>query len=49
VLVLIYSTLFGRQPREVTPAKRQIPSPGKAIEPPRSDASRDQPKLWAWD
>jgi len=34
VLVLIYSTLLGRQPREVTPAnKRQIPSLEKAIEP----------------
>ena len=33
MLVLIYSTLLGRQPREVTPAKRQIPSLEKAIEP----------------
>jgi len=30
----LYLTLFlGRQPREVTPAKRQIPSLEKAVEP----------------
>ena len=30
----LYPTLFlGRQPREVTPAKRQIPSLEKAVEP----------------
>jgi len=33
VLVLISYTVLGRQPREVTPAKRQIPSLEKAIEP----------------